>query len=110
MRKAQRGRREHDGAVEDCAECARRHVQRLPGEYFASPVAAVSAADGPRLYCMTTDGRCSVLTFDPTQLPSPKPELLEVNTLPGTFYATPAITHDGLWLRAWDRLYRVSDN
>ena len=81
---------------------------RLRGEYFASPL-AVRAGDEPtRLYALSTDGRCSVLAFDETAQPPKPPELLDVNTLPGTFYASPAISGSTLYLRAWQRLYAIS--
>ena len=86
----------------------RVEVERLPGEYFASPV-AVRGDGRTTIYALSTDGRCSVLQLDPTQLPVPKPLAAGVNVLPGTFYATPAVADGTLYLRAWERLYAIRE-
>ena len=92
--------------VLDPTSGSRQHIERLPGEYFASPVATV-AEDQVTVYLLATDGRCSVVGWDAAALPLADPELIDVNSLPGTFYATPAIADGVLYLRAWDRLYAI---
>ena len=88
----------------------RAAVERLRGEYFASPVAVTPAQPGQpvTLYALATDGQCTVLALDPAELPVPKPSVVQTNRLPGTFYATPAVADGTVYLRAWERLYAVT--
>ncbi len=66
------------------------------GPYHASLV----AGDG-KVYALSIRGTCTVFSADKTGRP------LARNQLPGTFYATPAISDGVIFLRAYERLYAV---
>ena len=69
-----------------------------PGPYHASLV----AGDG-RVYYLGIQGNCTVLNAreDGT--------IISVNQLSGTFYATPAMGYNHLYLRAYERLYAINN-
>ena len=69
---------------------------RLPDapNFSASPV---GAAD--RIYLLSEDGATVVLKR------GPEPTVLAVNRLDGTFYASPAIVGDAIYLRSGEHLY-----
>lgn len=71
--------------------------KRLGGNrYQASPV----VADG-KVYFLSLDGKCTVLAEGPDG------DVVAQNTLPGDFYATPAISNGVLFLRARTKLYAI---
>jgi outer membrane protein assembly factor BamB len=67
------------------------------GPYHASLV----AGDG-KVYFLGIEGECSVVEADSDG------KVLATNELPGTFYATPAISDGVIYLRAYEKLYAVS--
>ena len=69
---------------------------RLQGVFFASPV----AADG-KVYMLSETGETFVLKGGRT------PEVLSVNTLPGRFIASPAISRGRILLRSDRALYSI---
>jgi outer membrane protein assembly factor BamB len=71
--------------------------KRLPGGPFH---AALVAGDG-KVYFQSTTGICSVVKADDSG------EILATNTLPGTFYATPAISDGVIFLRSYEHLIAV---
>jgi len=74
-----------------------RWRQRLPdGTYRA----ALVAGDG-KVYTINREGLCVVIAADTAG------KILAKNQLPGTFYATPAISDGQVFLRAYERLYAV---
>ncbi len=62
--------------------------------------ASVVAGDG-KVYFLGIDGNCTVMAT------AAKPKTLATNSLPGTFYATPAISDGVIYLRAYERLYAI---
>jgi outer membrane protein assembly factor BamB len=71
--------------------------QRLAqGPYHASLV----AGDG-KVYFLAIDGTCTVMAAEKTA------KVLAENKLPGTFYATPAISDGTIYLRAYETLFAV---
>ena len=73
--------------------------ERLPGvlNFSASPTGAKD-----RIYLLSEDGKGVVLRR------GPKLEILAVNELDGTFFASPALVGDSLYLRSHEALYRFS--
>lgn len=71
---------------------------RLQGVFFASPV----AADG-KVYMLSETGETFVLKAGRT------PEILAINTLPGRFIASPAISRGRLLLRSDRSLYSIAE-
>lgn len=69
---------------------------RLPGEYYASPL----HADG-RIYFFNTHGVATVISADE------EGERLAENTLEDGFMATPAIIGDSIYARTTTHLYRI---
>lgn len=68
------------------------------GPYHASLV----AADG-KVYFLGIEGDCTVI-----EAGSDPPKILSVNKLPGTFYATPALSDGTVYLRSYERLFAVT--
>jgi hypothetical protein len=66
-------------------------------KYFASPV----AGDG-KLYLIGQSGKIAIVRT------GPEPELLSVHDLDEECYATPAIAHQGIYIRTREALYRYS--
>lgn len=75
--------------------------ERLPGSmnFSASPVGA-----GDRLYLLSERGKTAVVRR------GPQFELLGINSLEGTFYASPAIVGDTLFIRSDRHLYCLQEN
>lgn len=71
---------------------------RLEGVFFASPV----AADG-KVYMLSETGETFVLKAGRT------PEVLAINTLPGRFIASPAISRGRLLVRSDRSLYSIAE-
>ena len=90
-----------DNGVASCLNIetgAVRWQKRLgKGPFHASLV----AGDG-QVYFLGIDGQCIVAKDDASG------EILAENNLPGTFYATPAISGGVIYLRAYERLFAVS--
>jgi outer membrane protein assembly factor BamB len=86
----------------NCAEARTGKVlwqQRLPGKYWASPV----AADG-KIYLTNETGTTTVLAA------SDKPTVVSTNPLPGeTILATPAIANGAIYLRSDQHLYCIGE-
>ncbi|MFV1967243.1 MAG: PQQ-binding-like beta-propeller repeat protein [Pirellulaceae bacterium] len=72
----------------------RRRMRR--GTYRASVVAGDA-----KVYFLNLDGLCTVVQS------GHEGDLLARNQLPGTFYATPAISDGQIFLRAYERLYAI---
>ena len=71
--------------------------KRLPqGTYHASLV----AGDG-KVYFLNINGVCTVIAA------AGEGEVIATNRLPGTFYATPAISDGVIFLRSYERLYAI---
>jgi outer membrane protein assembly factor BamB len=68
------------------------------GTYRTSVVAGDT-----KVYFLARDGLCTVIRA------STEGEILAQNQLPGTFYATPAISDGVLYLHAYGRLYAVGE-
>ena len=66
-------------------------------KYFASPVAADS-----KLYLTGQSGKIATVRA------GPEPELIAVGDLGEECYATPAIAHQGLYVRTREALYRFA--
>ena len=66
------------------------------GEYFSSTI----AGDG-KIYVLATNGTCSVVAAEPQF------NRLAENRLPGTFYATPAVSDGTLFLRSETALFAI---
>jgi outer membrane protein assembly factor BamB len=66
------------------------------GTYRASVVAGDN-----KVYFLERDGACTVIRADP------EGQILAQNELPGTFYATPAISDGVIYLHAYGKLYAV---
>lgn len=63
--------------------------------------AALVAGDG-KVYALSIEGQCSVIAAK-----SADGDVVATNKLPGTFYATPAISDGVIYLRAYQKLYAV---
>jgi outer membrane protein assembly factor BamB len=89
-----------DKGIATCLDLksGKQHWQkRLPqGPYHASLVAG-----DDRVYFLSTDGTCSVVSSKEDG------KVLSTNKLEGTFYATPAISGGIVYLRAYERLYAI---
>ena len=89
-----------DKGIATCLDLksGKQHWQkRLPqGPYHASLVAG-----DDRVYFLSTDGTCSVVSSKKDG------KVLSTNKLEGTFYATPAISGGAVYLRAYERLYAI---
>ena len=89
-----------DKGIATCLDLksGKQHWQkRLPqGPYHASLVAG-----DDRVYFLSTDGTCSVVSSKKDG------KVLSTNKLEGTFYATPAISGGVVYLRAYERLYAI---
>lgn len=70
-----------------------------PGPYHASLVAG-----NARVYYLGIQGNCTVLSTAQDGI------LVAVNQLSGTFYATPALGYNHIYLRAYERLYAIENN
>ena len=68
------------------------------GPYHASLI----AADG-KIYLQSTTGTCTVLNADATG------KVMAENKLDGQFYSTPAISNGLIFLRAYERIYAISN-
>ena len=62
--------------------------------------ASLVAGDG-KIYVQGIDGKCAVVAADD------KGEIIAVNELDGTFYATPAISDGVIYLRAYERMFAI---
>ncbi|HAL13189.1 MAG TPA: serine/threonine protein kinase, partial [Planctomycetaceae bacterium] len=62
--------------------------------------ASLVAGDG-KIYVQGIDGKCAVVAADD------KGEIISVNEVDGTFYATPAISDGVIYLRAYERIYAI---
>ncbi|REJ88698.1 MAG: hypothetical protein DWQ29_08295 [Planctomycetota bacterium] len=69
----------------------------------AGPFHAALVAGDDKVYFLGIDGLCIVVEH------GREGKVLARNTLPGTFYATPAISDGILYLRAYERLYAIGD-
>jgi len=89
-----------DSGVAKCFDLRTGELQwtkRLAtGPYHASLVAG-----DRKVYFINIKGLCTVMAADS------RPQDLARNQLPGTFYATPAISDGVLYLRAYEKLYAV---
>lgn len=89
-----------DSGIASCLNLKTGEVawrKRLPGgPYHASLV----AGDG-KVYFLSIDGTCTVIAAGDDG------ETIATNRLPGTFYATPAISDGVIYLRAYERLYAI---
>jgi len=92
-----------DSGIASCLELGSGEVvwqKRLSqGPYHASLVAGHG-----KVYFLAIDGTCTVIASD-----SEDGKILAVNRLPGTSYATPAISEGTVYLRAYERLYAIED-
>ena len=55
------------------------------------------------VYALSIEGDCSVITAGSDG------EVRATNKLPGTFYATPAISDGVIYLRSYEKLYAIAD-
>ena len=69
-----------------------------PGPYHASLVAG-----NGRVYYLGIQGNCTVLSA------AQDGTVIAVNQLSGTFYATPALGYNHIYLRAYERLYAIEN-
>ena len=67
----------------------------------AGPFHAALVAGDDKVYFLGIDGECVVVEH------GREGKVLERNQLPGTFYATPAISDGVIYLRAYERLYAI---
>jgi outer membrane protein assembly factor BamB len=89
----------NDGGIATCIEARSGEIvwqQRLDGQYSASPL----AAEG-RVYFFSHEGKTTVIEAGRTY------KELAVNTLPGGFMASPAVSGKALFLRTTTHLYRI---
>lgn len=90
-----------DQGVATCLDLASGKMhwqQRLPqGPYQA----ALVAGDG-KVYFLSIEGTCTVMAA------GKEAKVLAENSLPGTFYATPALSDGTLYLRSYDKLYAIT--
>jgi outer membrane protein assembly factor BamB len=90
-----------DNGVVTCVEVKTGDVKftkRLSkGPYHASLVAGDN-----KIYLQSSTGTCTVLQADDTG------KVLAENTLPGQFYATPAISDGVIFLRAYERIFAIA--
>jgi len=91
-----------DDGIASCLDLKTGHVhwkQRLgEGTYRASVVAG-----DKKVYFLNIEGLCMVVRS------GPEAKILARNRLPGTFYATPAISDGMVYLRAYKRLYAIGE-
>ena len=91
-----------DNGVASCLELRKGKIawqKRLSkGPYHASLVAGDS-----KVYFLGIDGNCTVIQSD-----GDNPKVLATNRLPGTFYATPAISNGTIYLRSYEQLYAIN--
>lgn len=71
--------------------------KRLEG----GPYQASLVAGGGHVYFLGIDGRCSVVKAGSSG------EVVSVNNLTGTFYATPALSDGKVYLRAYEKLFAI---
>ncbi|MCA9117185.1 MAG: PQQ-binding-like beta-propeller repeat protein [Planctomycetaceae bacterium] len=89
-----------DGGVASCLEAKTGELvwqQRLPGEYWASPL----YADG-KIFFFSKEGKVPVVAA------SREFQLLSTNTFDEGFNASPAVTENSLLLRTRNHLYRIA--
>ena len=65
------------------------------------PYHAAIVAGDDKIYFLGIDGKCTVVEA------GKRGKVLASNKLPGTFYATPAISDGVLYLRAYETLYAI---
>ncbi len=90
-----------DGGISSCvdAETGELHWKcRLPGEYYASPVAA-----NRHVYFMNRDGVTTVVAAEK------KLRVVAANELNEPLFASPALSGDSLVLRTTSRLYKLTN-
>ncbi len=91
-----------DAGILTCADVRTgevKYTKRLgEGPYHASLV----AADG-KVYAQSTTGTCTVLKADDSG------DVLAENKLDGQFFSTPAISNGIVFLRAYERVYAISN-
>ncbi len=88
-----------DAGVATCRDVATgelRWMERLTGEFWASPV-----SDGMKIFCFAKDGSVPVFAA------SDRFELLAKNKFEEGFHSTPAIAHNAMFVRSRHHLYRV---
>ncbi len=88
-----------DGGVASCRDAATgeiRWMERVGGEYWASPV-----SDGKKIFCFSKDGRAPVIAA------SPQYALLSENKFDEGFHATPAIAGHAMFVRGRNHLYKI---
>ncbi|MCU0876924.1 MAG: PQQ-binding-like beta-propeller repeat protein [Pirellulaceae bacterium] len=71
---------------------------RLKGTFWATPVIA-----GEHLYAVNKDGQCFVV-----KLGGEKGEIVHTAEMGEPFYGTPAIAHNGLYLRSEKNLWKIA--
>ncbi len=90
-----------DGGISSCVDAATGNVHwkyRLPGEYYASPVAA-----NGHVYFMNLDGMTTVVAADK------KLRVVASNELGEPLFASPALSGDSMVLRTTRRLYKLTN-
>jgi outer membrane protein assembly factor BamB len=91
-----------DDGIASCLELETGKVhwreRLMKGTYRASVVAG-----DDKVYFLSREGTCTVVEA------GTEGKVLATNELPGTFYATPAISDGVLYLHAYGRLYAVGD-
>ena len=85
------------GSCLDLADGKVHWRQRLDGGPYR---ASVVAGDG-KVYFLNRDGTCTVVAA------GDEGKILARNKIPGTFFATPAISDGVIYLRDYQRLYAV---
>ena len=88
-----------DRGVATCRDAATGKIhwmERLDGEYWASPV-----SDGERVYCFSKQGDAPVFSAKVTF------EQLARNSFEEGFHATPAIADHAMYVRSRHHLYRI---
>lgn len=77
-----------------------KYTKRIAkGPYHASLVAGDN-----KIYLQSTTGTCTVLQADDSG------KVLAENTLPGQFYATPAVSDGVIFLRAYERIFAIGQS
>ncbi len=72
--------------------------ERLPGTYYASPLAA-----GDRVYFFNQEGTTTVIR------PGPQLQILATNSLNERTMASPAVAGNAIYLRTHGHLYRLEN-
>lgn len=88
-----------DNGVASCRDVATgeiRWIERLGGEFWASPV-----SDGEKIFCFAKDGSAPVFAA------AAEFKLLAENKFEEGFHSTPAIAHNAMFVRTRNHLYRV---